>query len=341
MPSLSFALKRLRTMDYKAMFERIDNIKKKCNKPKFVIFGDMAWCAYKYGAGYMDYDILEFWNKNKEQRGTILTRGINTEYVRKLNPKEYWHLLDNKSEFNAKYSKYIHRGWIAPLKDNEENVLEWLKTRDVIIAKPENQCSGKGILKINVKEYRDNGKEKELYQYLLDNDITLLEEVIKQSDEMNKIYPGSVNTIRVVTIIGKEGKPEVLACAMRIGANNSYVDNFNHGGLVITVDRNTGVTSNVAVNIDGKEFTHHPDTNAQIANIQIPKWNEVIETCKEAALVVPEVKYVGWDVAITPDGITLIEGNQIPGYDLYQMPQHMVNKTGILPRCKEILGESF
>ena len=259
------------------------------------------------------------------------------KHLQTINPKEYWHLLDNKSEFNAKYEKYINRGWIAPLKDNEEKVLEWLKTRDVIIAKPENQCSGYGIKKINVKEYE--GKEKELYQYLLENDITLLEEVIEQSEEMNAIYPNSVNTVRVVTIIDPDGKPEVLACAMRIGANNSYVDNFNQGGLVITVDRETGITNNVAVNIDGKEFTHHPDTNAKIANIKVPRWEEVIATCKEAALVVPEVRYVGWDVAITKDKITLIEGNQIPGYDLYQMPQHMVNKTGILPRCKEILRE--
>lgn len=340
MPSIKFVFKRLFDMDYKEMFKRLDAVSKRAGKSKFTTFFDMVWCAYKYGAGYMDYDLLEFWNKNKEQRSTLLTRGINTNYVRKLNNKEYWHFLDNKSEFNVKYSKYINRGFIAPVKDNEEKVLEWLKTRDVIIAKPENLCSGKGILKIDVNEYRKEGKEKELYNYLVENNITLLEEVIKQCDEMNAIYPKSVNTIRVVTIIDPDGNPQIMACAMRIGANNSYVDNFNNGGLVIRVDPETGMTGKVAVNIKDEEFTKHPDTGAQIANIKVPKWEEVINTCKEAALVVPEVRYVGWDVAITPEGITLIEGNQIPGYDLYQMPQHMENKTGILPRIKQILKEA-
>ncbi len=339
MPSIKFVVKRLFDMNYKEMFKRVGEVSKKAHKNKIATFFDMSWCAYKYGAGYMDYDILEFWNKNKEQRATVLTRGMNTKYVRKLNNREYWHYLDNKSEFNEKYAKYVNRGWIAPLKDNEEKVLEWLKTRDVIIAKPENQCSGKGILKIDVAEYRKNGKEKELYNYLLENNITLLEEVIQQCDEMNKIYPKSVNTIRVVTVIDNDGVPQVLASAMRIGGNNSYVDNFNQGGLVITVDRETGITSDVAVDINGKEHTVHPNTKTQIANIKVPRWDEIISTCKEAALVVPEVRYVGWDVAITPTGITLIEGNQIPGYDLYQMPQHTKDKIGILKRMKEILGE--
>lgn len=339
MPSIKFVIKRLFDMDYKSMFKRVGEVSKRAKKPSIVTFFDMAWCAYKYGAGYMDYDILEFWNKNASQRATILTRGSNTHYVRMLNNKEYWHLLDNKSEFNAKYAKYIGRDWIAPVKDNKEKVLEWMKRHDVMMAKPENQCSGKGIMKIDLTKYRDDKKAEELYNELVSKDITLLEEVIKQSDFMNKIYPNSVNTIRLVTVIDNHGEPQVLAAAMRIGGRGSVVDNFNQGGLVIRIDIDTGITSTVAVNIDGVEYENHPDTGTKVAGVKVERWDEIVATCKEAALVVPEVRYVGWDVAITPDKILLIEGNQIPGYDLYQMPQHMVNKEGILKRLKEILSK--
>lgn len=329
-------------MNYGELFKRIQQISQKANQSKLSVFFDIVHCARKYGAGYMDYDVLEFWNKTPDQRETYLTRVINTNLVKKLNQREYWHYLDNKSEFNVRYAKYVNRRWIAPVKDNEEAIIEWLKSRDVIIAKPENLCSGQGILKINVAEYREVGKEKELYQYLLDNNISLLEEVVVQAKEMSDIYPGCVNTIRVVTIIDNSGIPQILAAAMKIGSGGAYVDNFNNGGLLVKVDINKGRTMDVpAVNIDGKEFKVHPETGAKISDIPVPRWNEIVETCKEAALVTPEVRYVGWDVAITPNGVTLIEGNQIPGYDLYQMPQHTPDKVGILKRFKEILGDEL
>lgn len=47
-----------------------------------------------------------------------------------------------------------------------------------------------------------------------------------------------------------------------------------------------------------------------------------------AAKEIPQVAYVGWDVAITPNGPVLIEGNTTPGYRYYQMPLHMEDKCG-------------
>ena len=84
-------------MNYKSMFERIDVVKKKCNKSKFGIFCDMVWCGMRYGAGYVDYDVIGFYKLNSMQRKTMLTRGINNKFVKKLNEKEYWHLFNNKN----------------------------------------------------------------------------------------------------------------------------------------------------------------------------------------------------------------------------------------------------
>ena len=49
---------------------------------------------------------------------------------------------------------------------------------------------------------------------------------------------------------------------------------------------------------------------------------------KKAAKEVPEVAYVGWDIAITPEGPVLIEGNTTPGYRYYQIPAHMQDNIG-------------
>ena len=39
---------------------------------------------------------------------------------------------------------------------------------------------------------------------------------------------------------------------------------------------------------------------------------------KRAALVIPEVRLVGWDVAITSNGVQIIEGNHNPGIQMLE-----------------------
>jgi hypothetical protein len=42
---------------------------------------------------------------------------------------------------------------------------------------------------------------------------------------------------------------------------------------------------------------------------QIPKWNEAINTAKALANILPNHKYIGWDLALTDNGWIMIEGN--------------------------------
>lgn len=50
----------------------------------------------------------------------------------------------------------------------------------------------------------------------------------------------------------------------------------------------------------------------------IPYWDKIIEMIKRAALVIPEVRLVGWDVAITSNGVQIIEGNHNPGIQMLE-----------------------
>ena len=45
---------------------------------------------------------------------------------------------------------------------------------------------------------------------------------------------------------------------------------------------------------------------------------EAVEMCFKASKVEPRIRYVGWDVAITPTGPVMVEGNSLPGYDMCQ-----------------------
>lgn len=43
-----------------------------------------------------------------------------------------------------------------------------------------------------------------------------------------------------------------------------------------------------------------------------------MEASRKAAEYLPQVGIIGWDVAITEDGIDMIEGNHNPDYELYE-----------------------
>ena len=70
---------------------------------------------------------------------------------------------------------------------------------------------------------------------------------------------------------------------------------------------------------------------------QIPYWDEVKRMCLDAMHVVPQVRFVAWDVAITPDGPVFIEGNSFPSHAIPQFAAHFPDGIGILPRFEEFI----
>ena len=332
MPSVSYLFKRICSMNYKAMFDRVDIVKEKCNKSKPAIFCDMVWCGLRYGAGYVDYDVIGFYKLTSEQRKTMLTRGINNKFVKQLNNKAYWHTLDNKNEFNEIFSKYLKRDWIYPVSEDKEKSIEWIKAHPVFFAKPNDGTCGKNIEKISITDKEWNSDYEKIYNHLIENKIELLEEPIKQCDEMNKLNNSSVNTVRMVSVMNEANEVTVLTTFARIG-NGKCVDNFNSGGMTAKVDVDTGVIEEAAVNKAGEIFEKHPITGTKIKGFKIPYWNEAINMVKEAAKLSPNIRYVGWDVGMSENGPVFVEGNQFPGHDIYQVAEKIgPNDIGVLPK---------
>lgn len=58
-----------------------------------------------------------------------------------------------------------------------------------------------------------------------------------------------------------------------------------------------------------EELEAHPDTGFRFENFKIPYFKEACELVKNATKHIPN-GYIGWDVAITPLGPTIVEGNE-------------------------------
>ena len=328
MPSIKYLVGRVANIDYKAMFSKINSIHNKTGKSRLSIFNDMRKCAIKYGAGYMDYDLFEMYNLTDKERDTYITRGRNNDLIKKYNNPEYDHIFRNKVEFNTLFKDFIKRDFIDVNTSTKEDVIAFIKKHPVFMAKPVVGTCGKGIEKIDI---HDHESVDTLYDYLTQEGMNYeLEELIHQNKKVASIYPDSINTVRIVTIVDN-GVSHIICAYFRIG-NGKYVDNFNSGGMVAPVNEETGEVIDKAIDKQKNLYERHPATNAIIKGFVFPDWDKALEMVKKASLVVPEMRYIGWDVCFSTKGPILVEGNEYPGHDIYQLPEHTHDKLGIWPK---------
>ncbi len=330
MGKVTYLMKRIKNMSFNNMFKTVDLVHEKTNKPKIFIFFDIVKCGIKYQAGYVDYNLYEMYKMNGRERKTVITRGINNNIIKKYNDMSYAYKFEDKALFNKLFDKYMNREWIYLKEASIEDFKKYLKGKKEVIVKPLSLSCGKGVEKIKVNE-----KEAEsLYNKLLETDQTLVEDVAIQNKVINDLYPLSVNTIRIVTL-----NKVVVAALLRIGNHGNIVDNFNHEGMVTTINIETGVIEYPAIDKSGNVYEIHPETKKKIVGTKIPMWESVKDLCIEACDVVPELGYVGWDVCLGEDKPFLIEGNDFPGHDLYQLPVHRSDNYGMLPQFEKAMKE--
>lgn len=333
MKKIIYLIKRIIKMDYKGLFATVRSVHKKTGINSVKLFFDIIRCGLKYGAGYKDYQLCEWYNLNSEQRSTYVTRGINNTIVTLLNDKQYYPLLDNKIEFNKRFSKYLGRKWIDMTSADIDELKAFTDGLSTIISKPVAEACGRGIEKIDLKGY---SSAEELYNYLKSINSGICEEFIVQHSDVAALYPYSVNTYRIVTVL-TENVPHIVYAFIRIGNGGRFVDNINAGGMAAPVDVQTGVIKYPAFDKDSVYYEKHPATGCKIQGWQLPFWKEASDMVLEAATVIPQVGYVGWDVAVTEKGPVLIEGNPFPGHDILQMPPHVPDKIGMLPEFKKYI----
>ena len=322
MSKIKYLFKRILKMNYKKFFDTINLVHKRSNKNRIYIFFDIIICGLKYQAGYMDYNLFEMYNMNSKERKTIITRGINNSFIKKYNDQSQIYKFEDKVEFNKIFDKYLNREWLYLSEASLEDFKKYIKGKTEIIVKPIDSSCGTGIEIIDPRK-KD---AKELYDTLIKNGQLLVEDVVKQNKEISDIYPHSVNTLRVVTINKK-----VVAAYLRIGNKGNVVDNFNHGGMATKVNIENGLIEYPAIDKESKVYDVHPETKKAIVGVTVPMWDEVVKLCEEISHIIPEVGYVGWDICVGDKKLYLIEGNDFPGHDIYQLPVHRSDNYGDLP----------
>ena len=332
MGMFKYALRVASGMRFKKLGQCIDRVHEKCGKNKAATFFDMMWCAARYGAGYYDYLIFGFYAMNAKQRDTYVTRMRNKKLITRLNNQAHSYLFENKGEFDKLFADFLGRDVIDVDGMTREAFAAFMADKETVFCKPYSGESGKGIEKLNKSDFSSLDA---MFDYVTDGKFGLIEELIVQHPDLNRMYPNAINTYRIVTLVDDEGVAHCVYATAKFGAGGKFVDNLENGGICCPIDRETGRIMGCAHTSRLVTFDEHPDTHVTLMGYQLPMVQEAIDLCLKAAKVVPDMRFIGWDAFVGEKGPGIVEGNDYPGYDFWQLPEHTPDKIGLWPWYKE------
>lgn len=297
---------------------------------RFPIMIDVFWENLIYKTELQDYFQYEFYKLKNSERREYMTFAKLRETIYKCNNIEKRECFDDKAQFNKIFKNYINRDWIDLSTSNFQDFLEFVNNNNSFFVKSKSGMFGKNAGKYQVHNL-DKNELQNLYNDLKEKDC-IIEELIEQNFKLEKFNETSVNTLRIVTLLCADGTPKIMAGVLRLGRKGKTADNFHHFGIAATIDVEKGIVNSPGIDREFNRYLVHPDSGEQIIGYNIPCWNEAVNLVKKSARIIPDVRYIGWDVAIdSGNEVQLIEGNFGADPDVTQMPC----RTGCWERFKK------
>ena len=297
--------------------EQADIVRLTYGGRKYLWMLDMAWSMVWYGARPIDYVRFEFHRKSGRERDRYLTIMRYFALLKKMRKEmgSSSNLSGRKSEEYKRFSKAINRSYmIVNYETKESDIRDFITKYGTVIAKPDNGEQGHGVIKIKSDDLKT-------IQFLLNeirNNQYIIEECLVNAPEISEINDTSLNTIRCYTLMDKDGNVHIMEIMLRVGLKGSVVDNWGSGGVGYCFDVNTGICCQCGLDKLNRPYTFHPGTNFKMIGFQLPNYDELKNYIVSLAKNLPEARYVGWDIAITPNGYELVEVNAPGGHDFLQ-----------------------
>lgn len=199
--------------------------------------------------------------------------------------------------------------------DTIETLKAFLSTDMDAFAKPADGQLGNGIFALTVKKGLPYMDEKpctlqHLVNVLCSADY-LVQRRIYQHPKMASLCSSTLNTIRLQTVMNKDGQVIPFGAGLRMGRVGSSVDNWAKGGIFVGIDmeRGTLMRRGFLKPGYGTSSFEHPDTKVKYDGFEIPYFKEALSKAIELHKHLYRSHSVGWDIAITEDGPMFIEGN--------------------------------
>ncbi len=238
----------------------------------------------------------------------------------------------------------IVKGRLTPMETTSgaPDLTWWQQNLDRLgrlVLKPIWGAKGNGIwiVEKSAAGFRLNGEDfapDAFSQHLAKLDRYLVSDYVQQAAYAMEIFPGSANSMRILTMQDEDGTPFIAAVSHRFGTSKSHrpVDSWSGGGLTAGVDLETGV---LTAGVRSPEFSrmeyhdNHPDTGTPIKGNMVSNWDTIRAGVLEVAGKLPFLPYIGWDVIATDTGYLIIEGNKQSNVGFLQVHRPLLREPRI------------
>lgn len=277
--------------------------------------------SLRYNIAPLEWYQFGFAGLTAEAKRTWAGTGTMYEFQRRANPPGAREILDDKRLFHEAYRRFFRHevhtreALAADRKLTERLLFE----NDRLVLKAADGKCGASVAFINTAEHDPDSLISSMQQAGQD----LAETPIVQHVDLDRLSQSGVNTVRIITALDANDQVALLGCRLRISVN-SPVDNLAAGNLAAPVDEATGYVNGPGVYSDiiKPSVSRHPVTGEAIEGFRIPFWDECLQLARDSATLHSQNRSIGWDIAVTPEGPGLIEGNHDWCKLVWQLPVH-------------------
>ena len=159
------------------------------------------------------------------------------------------------------------------------------------------------------------------FAHLLGEKVWIVQHRYESSNEIRKINSTALNTTRIVTIMNNN-KPEYLCGFQAFATGGATTDSWSKGSVYVGIDVNNECLRAFGYcNLDDKVKSivkRHPDSQIEFGGYKIPGLIDAVELCIKAHRLLYFNFVIGWDIAITSNGPSIVEANEKPGMNVVQ-----------------------
>lgn len=323
---LSYLRWRLKALDIPGTWKRAKAIREQHGTATLKNFFGMLWWAAFHDTPFQDYVDWDFAILNKSERLTYLTNAHSYHIARRFNAPEKRDIFKDKILFNRLFDEELRRSWFEVEAHDADELRDYVTAQGTVIAKVPRSNSGYGVARYEAADIDDWSAFR---AELIEKGQILLEEFITQHPALAAVSPHIVNTTRVTTFVRDDGEVEILSFAQKFSVGKGASDQQSFGGFFTVLDLD-GSSLGPGYGSHQRIYTTHPDTGASIVDFRLPRADEVLDLAKRVSRIVPEIRYVGWDIVLTEDGPVVLEGNWMAG-----AYENKVSATGVRTGSRE------
>ncbi len=285
------------------------------------------------------------WPWQLRRSGVLGINERNLDYLFELNPRSSYRLVDDKV-----VTKSICKKQGIPVPETYavidrfgdlQNLAQIIGDREEFVIKPASGAAGRGVLVIVARQgelfkiakgqmlsladlrYHISTTLSGLYSLSEQSDRVIIEQRIVPLPMFERLAVGGTPDIRIILF---RTCPAIAMLRLPTRASKGRA-NLHQGAAAAGIDLDTGKTLGGVCR--DRAITYHPDTGAALGQIEIPYWDQILETAKNIGAVI-KMGYIGVDLLIDSSrGPVVLEVNARPG-----LAVQIANRSGLLLKLR-------